>query len=250
LFFHFVCRLPSTEPNLQSSHITQSCVLTNSSTSPGMLLLEGRPSDGYHQIWVALEDCDKTAFTTRYCPYEYTVMSSGQTNASSAFQITMNEVFWPQLDKCVIVDLDDILIYKNTRKEHAKHAEAVFTLLQVHHLFPKGVQVQVFTHEAVIFFFQSIVEHVMKKPRTKPTGQLQPISTPGRPWQQVSMDFVTGLPAGPSGNDSLFVFVDRLTKTARFAVCKKSIIAEQTAKLFMATADHWKGMKLAGMSVH
>ncbi|CAI7821814.1 unnamed protein product [Closterium sp. NIES-54] len=48
----------------------------------------------------------------------------------------------------------------------------------------------------------------MKSLRQRPAGLLQPLEPPERPWQQVTMDFVTGLPAGASGNDSVLVVVD------------------------------------------
>ncbi|GJP53520.1 hypothetical protein CLOM_g12679 [Closterium sp. NIES-68] len=92
----------------------------------------------YHQICVNEADCYKTALQTRYGSYEYTVMPFGLTNAPSTFHLTMNEVFRPLLDKCVIVYLDDILIYSTTREQYLKDLEAVFSLLQQHRLITKG----------------------------------------------------------------------------------------------------------------
>ncbi|GJP63881.1 hypothetical protein CLOP_g20913 [Closterium sp. NIES-67] len=63
----------------------------------------------------------------------------------------------------------------------------------------------------------------MKSSWLRPPGLLQPLKPPNRPWQQVTMDFVTGLLAGPSGNDAILVVVDRLTKMAHFAACKTTI---------------------------
>ncbi|GJP63521.1 hypothetical protein CLOP_g20588 [Closterium sp. NIES-67] len=65
-------------------------------------------------------------------------MPFGLTNAPSTFQLTMNEVFRPLLDKCIIVYLDDILIYSTTREQHLKDLAAVFSLLQQHRLITKG----------------------------------------------------------------------------------------------------------------
>ncbi|CAI7891385.1 unnamed protein product [Closterium sp. NIES-53] len=83
---------------------------------------------------------------------------------------------------------------------------------------------------------------VMKSSQKRPAGQLQLIPPPERAWQQVTMDFVTGLPAGASGNDAILVVVDRLTKMAHFAACKKSITAEETARLFIATIVRLHGI--------
>ncbi|GJP81572.1 hypothetical protein CLOP_g11720 [Closterium sp. NIES-67] len=93
---------------------------------------------GYHQIRLNEADCYKTAFRTRYGSYEYMVMPFGLTNTPSTFQLTMNKVFRPLLDKCVIVYLDDILIYSTTREQHLKDLEAVFSLVQQHQFITQG----------------------------------------------------------------------------------------------------------------
>jgi hypothetical protein len=73
---------------------------------------------GYHQLKVRESDIPKTAFTTCYGLYEYTVMSFGLTNDPAYFMNHMNKVFMEYLDKFVIVFIDDILIYSNTEEEH------------------------------------------------------------------------------------------------------------------------------------
>jgi hypothetical protein len=52
---------------------------------------------GYHQIKIREGDISKTAFSTRYGLYEYTVMSFGLTNAPAYFMYLMNSIFFEEL---------------------------------------------------------------------------------------------------------------------------------------------------------
>jgi hypothetical protein len=92
---------------------------------------------GYHQLKIRETDIPKTAFTTRYGLFEYTVMSFGLTNAPAYFMNLMNKIFMEYLDKFVVVFLDDILIYSKTEEEHAEHLRLVLETLREHQLYAK-----------------------------------------------------------------------------------------------------------------
>jgi hypothetical protein len=84
---------------------------------------------GYHHIKIRAEDIPKTAFTTRYELHEYLVMPFGLTNALAHFMCLMNSVFMPELDKFVLVFIDDILVYSNSTKEHEEHLQVILQRL-------------------------------------------------------------------------------------------------------------------------
>ena len=56
----------------------------------------------------------------------------------------------------------------------------------------------------------------VKAVHLKPAGLLQPLPIPGWKWEEISMDFIVGLPTAQKGNDSIWVIMDRLTKSAHF----------------------------------
>jgi len=92
---------------------------------------------GYHQIKIRPCDIPKTAFSTRYGLYEYLVMSFGLTNAPAYFMYLMNSIFMSELDKFVMVFIDDILIYSENEEDHAKHLRIVLQRLRDHQLYAK-----------------------------------------------------------------------------------------------------------------
>jgi hypothetical protein len=75
----------------------------------------------YHLIRITEGDEWKTAFQTHYRSYEWLVMPEGLTNTPAAFQCFVNSIFSDMLDICVIVYLDDILIYSQDLASHKQH---------------------------------------------------------------------------------------------------------------------------------
>jgi hypothetical protein len=92
---------------------------------------------GYHQIKIRASDIPKTAFSTRYGLHEFLVMSFGLTNAPAYFMYLKNSVFMLELDKFIVVFIDDILVYSKNEEEHAGHLHVVLQRLREHHLYAK-----------------------------------------------------------------------------------------------------------------
>jgi hypothetical protein len=84
---------------------------------------------GYHQMKIHAEDIPKTDVSMRYGLYEYLVMSFGLTNASAHFIYLMNSVFMPELDKFVMVFIDNILVYSKSMDEHEEHLRVMLKRL-------------------------------------------------------------------------------------------------------------------------
>ncbi|CDO74296.1 hypothetical protein BN946_scf184839.g1, partial [Trametes cinnabarina] len=72
----------------------------------------------YNLVRIAPGDEWKTAFRTRYGSFEWLVMPFGLSNAPAAFQRFVNDIFSDLLDVCIVVYLDNILIYSDTPEKH------------------------------------------------------------------------------------------------------------------------------------
>ncbi|KEP45598.1 putative Transposon Tf2-1 polyprotein, partial [Rhizoctonia solani 123E] len=84
----------------------------------------------YNLVRIKEGDEWKTAFKTKYGLFEYRVMPFGLCNAPAAFQHFMNNIFRDILDVYVVIYLDDILIFSNSKEDHVKHVQEVLKRLR------------------------------------------------------------------------------------------------------------------------
>ncbi|KAA3484497.1 Integrase, catalytic core [Gossypium australe] len=77
-----------------------------------------------------------------------------------------------------------------------------------------------------------------------PSELLKPIMIPEWKWEQVTMDFVLGLPLSPRKKYTIWVIVDRLTKSTHFIHVRTDYLLEKLAELFWGKLHEALGTKL------
>jgi len=88
----------------------------------------------YHQIPLALNDQEKTAFVTVTGNYYYKVIPFELKNARSTYQRMMTRMFEPQLSKNIEVYIDDMVVKSKVKSEHVNDLGSIFEVLRKHKL--------------------------------------------------------------------------------------------------------------------
>ena len=87
-------------------------------------------ASGYYQVEMAETDKAKTAFICPFGLYHFNRMPFGLTNAPATFQRLMNQVMSDFIFSCLLVYLDDLLVYSSTFEKHLKALETVLDKLK------------------------------------------------------------------------------------------------------------------------
>ena len=100
---------------------------------PRMSLLDA--FQGYHQIPLAFDDQEKTAFVTPVGNYHYKVMPFGLKNAGSTYQRMMTRMFESLLGKNMEIYIDDMVVKNKKVSEHLGDLQVVFEILRSYKLY-------------------------------------------------------------------------------------------------------------------
>jgi hypothetical protein len=88
--------------------------------------------------------------------------------------------------------------------------------------------------EIAFYIAQCDVCQRVKAKHQRPAGLLQPLKVPMWKWEEVGMDFITGLPRSNRGHDSIWIIIDRLTKVAHFILVKTTHNGRELADLYIS----------------
>src|SRR6267378_6169535 len=98
------------------------------------------------------------AFITLFCCYELTVMFFGLCNSPATFQRMMNDLFGPLLcTGCVLIYMDDILIFSQDLTSHIKIVKEVLQVLKDNHLSLKLLKCAF--HKESVKYLGQVISH-------------------------------------------------------------------------------------------
>ena len=84
----------------------------------------------------------------------------------------------------------------------------------------------------------------VKVEHQKPHETLHSLPIPEWKWEDITMDFIVGLPRTQAGYDSIWVIVDRLTQSTHFLAIRNNFSLDKLVKLYISEI-----VKLNGVSI-
>ncbi|KAL6319864.1 hypothetical protein AAG906_036934 [Vitis piasezkii] len=201
-----------------------------------MKLPPKRPIDRYWQVRIAKEDESKTTCVTLYGNYEFLVMPFRLTNTLATFYNLMNDVdgskvaiIWDWLAPTKVMELRSFL---REGMEMGTGVQIAFQRLK-----------DVITLEPTLRLSDLELPFEIQTNASNRAlrGLLHPLRIPERPWQCLSIDFITGCPK-VQGYRSILVVVDRFSKYAMFILVPHECAAKEVGRLFFNDVAKYFGI--------
>ncbi|KAA3467947.1 integrase [Gossypium australe] len=102
--------------------------------------------------------------------------------------------------------------------------------------------------EVTDFISKCLTCQQVKAKHQLPSGLLQPVRIPLWKWERITIDFFSGLPLTPTKKDSVWVIVERLTKSAHFVPVHTDYSLQKLAKLYVAKIVRLHGVPMSIIS--
>ncbi|GKA84518.1 putative reverse transcriptase domain-containing protein [Tanacetum coccineum] len=117
-----------------------------------------------------------------------------------------------------------------SQKERDKPLRVQALMMTIHNDLPKWPNMKA---DISTYVSKCLTCAKVKAEHQKPSRLLQQPDIPVWKLERITMDFVSGLPRTPSGYDTIWVIVDRLTKSAHFLPMKKTNSMEKLTRLYL-----------------
>ncbi|KAI3819461.1 hypothetical protein L1987_13298 [Smallanthus sonchifolius] len=136
------------------------------------------------------------------------------------------------LDRIWVPDRDDLrkfLMNESHKTRYSVHpgADKMYMGLRQQYWWP-GMK-----KDIALFVAKCLTCSKVKSEHQKPSGLLEQPEIPVWKWENLAMDFITKLPHTSSGHDSIWVIIDRLTKSAHFLPIREDYRVEKLARIYI-----------------
>ena len=102
--------------------------------------------------------------------------------------------------------------------------------------------------DVATYVSKCLVCQQVKAEHQRSAGLLQPLPIPEWIWENISMDFIVGLPRTVKNFDAIWVVVDRLTKSAHFLPYRTTFNSNQLANLYIKKVVRLHGVPVSIVS--